>query len=66
MEGEVEMFFKKCPNLRQKFLEICFVTGKDHEIISIADIVVCFHVMLDPLVKLVHVDVYEKLGGEIA
>ena len=42
------------------------VFGKKHKIIGIADVVSHFELVLHELVKLVHVDVHQELGGEVA
>ena len=38
---------------------------QNHEVIRIANIIFYFEFMLHELVKLIHIDVDEELGGEI-
>src|SRR3989338_11528732 len=48
------------------FKQATSVCGKNDKIVSVADIILRFKFMLHELVKLVHVDIHEKLRGQIA
>ena len=65
MQFDCEFIFKKFGYGRQKFLQILFVLSDYGEIICVADIAFYLQSMLHKLIKLVHVNIGEKLGGQI-
>jgi hypothetical protein len=60
------MFFQKIGDLGCEFKKPVFISAQNNKIVSIADIVPSFHSVLHELVKAVHINVYQKLTGQIA
>jgi hypothetical protein len=65
MQFELEMVAKKILYAWQKRQEPRAVCGKYDEVVGIADVVFGFERVLGELIKLIHVDVHEKLTGEV-
>lgn len=66
MQSKHESVFEKARYIQNERLKPALVVRQDHEIISIAYVVVCFQPMLHELVELVHVHVDQELGDEVA
>ena len=66
MHGELEFASQKFSHRRQNGFEVHLVRRKDCEIIGIAQIIFRLEAMLHKLVEFVHVNVYQKLGRQIA
>ena len=66
MHGELELASQKLLYRRQNGFEVRLVSRKDGEIISIAKIIFRLEAMLHKLVEFIHVNVYQKLGRQIA
>lgn len=63
---ETKAKFKESTYLQESCFQLLFIIRKNHKVISIADIVFGSYLMLHKLVKLIHIDVYQKLRGEVA
>lgn len=61
MECELEVLVEEVFDIRYHLFKCAFIFRKDDEVICIADIALCLDPMLHILVKLVHVDIYQKL-----
>ena len=66
MEREMKTQFQKSVYLKKYRLEPGFVCGEYHKVVRIADIVPGLDPVLHKLIELVHIDIDQKLGGEIA
>lgn len=65
MQRELKMCFEKIIHLqKQSSYDITIVRTYD-KVIGISDVVFDFKIMLDVLIKLVHVDIDQELGGEV-
>lgn len=66
MQLKLEFGGEKGADAWQQTFEPRTVFGQEDEIIGVADVVRGFKLMRGELVELVHVDVHEELGGEVA
>ena len=66
MHGELKLASQKIPHRRQNSLEVRFVRRKDGKVVGITEIIFRLESMFHKLVEFVHVNVYQKLGGQIA
>lgn len=65
MQGQFQSLTQKPLQKQKQAPQFRLVMRENDKIIRIADVVRNFEFVLHELVKLVHVDVHEKLGGEV-
>ena len=66
MELETKTKLKECTYLQKHCFQLLLVVRENHKVISVADIVFGFDLMLHKLVELVHIDVDQQLARKIA
>lgn len=66
MQGQLQSCFQKDGYFREKIFQIFFALVENNEIIGISDTISDFHFPFQKMVELVHVNVHQKLAGEIA
>lgn len=66
VQTELQSHVQKLMELREQVFKILFVGRHDRKIVGVSDIVFHFQFLLEIHVELVHVNVHEKLRGQIA
>lgn len=66
VEFQAQASTQECRNCRNEFLKPCAVVRENHKIVGVPDIVLHLEVVLHELIKFIHVDIDEKLRGEVA
>lgn len=66
MDLQTQFIAKKIPNGFNKAFQVHSITGDYNEIVCIPNVITNEQIMLQELVELIHVDIGEKLGSEIA
>lgn len=65
MEIEKKIVFEKKPYLDENCFQPCLISAHYDKIISVPYVVLCSCPVFHILVKPIHVDVYQKLGGQV-
>ncbi len=66
MQGQLQSRLQKCRYLREKIFQVFLALMQNHEIVRIPDAMGDFHFPFQKVIELVHVNVHQKLAGEIA
>ncbi len=66
MKGKLELCFQKFRDLRQQFFQIFSFLAQNDKVIGVADITFRLQFPLHVMIEFVHVDIHEKLRGEIS
>jgi hypothetical protein len=66
MKVELQFLFQEQSHIWDCSLEVVSVRVEDDEVVGVAEVVLCFECVLHVLVKFVHINIDEKLGGEVA
>jgi len=66
MQGQLKSRLEKCRYFREKIFQVFLALMQNHEIVRIPDAMSDFHFPFQKVVKLIHVDVHQKLTRKIA
>lgn len=66
MQGQLQSCLQKRRYFREKIFQIFFAFMQNDEIVRVSDAVSDFHFSLQKMIELVHINIYQKLAGEIA
>ena len=66
MEGKLQSHFEKLRYFREEIFQIFLVLMENDKIVRVSDTVSHFHFPFQKVIEFVHVNVHQKLAGEIA